>query len=386
MKRLTLFAISLAVLTACGNTTRGNKSDNARDSTDTRPATNVDTMATRHEAADRDTLKQADGKGYSQKQLNEIMEIISKRLETLDDKRLRQNIPMYGIRQNDVEVYMIMNTPEMRRAFREKVLDSPAIAFTGDETPPPDPRTGPQDTLGIVLRPEFTLYPTDAQTATFILANNGNCTILCGDHYSITYDDGHGTWRKLPMNSLFNDIGYLVRPGGSRKVTARLYPDLHTNRAGRYRLFYKVARHESYGDDIMMMTEFILTDDKNAAVRAEKTLIPIYIANKGIDDDTVYDIVEQMPQFPGGTDSLQTWLKAHTHHPKGTDPDVKGRVVVTFIVMEDGSLEDVKVVRSIDPLLDREAVQIVKRMPKWIPGQKNGKIVKVKFTLPVNFR
>lgn len=394
MKRMTMIAVSFAVLAACGNTGRSDRSGNARDTVATAPSaapTVKDTVAAnrgQEGAADDGTIaqEQADKTVYSQKQLHELMDIIDRRMKTLDDKRLRLNIPMYGVGLRNIEVYMLMNTPEMRRAFREKVIDSPAIVFKGDETPRRDSQTGPQDTLGIVLRPEFTAYPTDAQTATFILANNGNCTLTCGASYRVTYDDGHGIWRRLPIRDNFNSLGYSVRPGRSRTITAQLLPDLHPNRAGRYRLFYEVERLAADGGKIMMMTEFRLTDDKTAAVGAEKTLIPIYTGNGEADGETVYEVVELMPQFPGGADSALVWLKERTHRPEGVPPEVKGRVVVSVVVMEDGSLEDVKVVKSADPLLDREAARIVRQMPKWIPGRQNGKAVKVKYLLPVNFQ
>lgn len=99
----------------------------------------------------------------------------------------------------------------------------------------------------------------------------------------------------------------------------------------------------------------------------------------------VYDMVEKMPSFPGGSEALKEYLKKNTRYPN-PDACIQGRVVVVFVVDEKGNLSDVKVARSVEPSLDAEAVRVVKSMPRWNPGMQNGKAVKVRYTLPVTFR
>ena len=99
----------------------------------------------------------------------------------------------------------------------------------------------------------------------------------------------------------------------------------------------------------------------------------------------VYDMVEKMPSFPGGSEALKEYLKKNTRYPN-PDACIQGRVVVVFVVDEKGNLSDVKVARSVEPSLDVEAVRVVKSMPRWNPGIEKGKAVKVRYTLPVTFR
>ena len=101
----------------------------------------------------------------------------------------------------------------------------------------------------------------------------------------------------------------------------------------------------------------------------------------------VFDVVEEMPSFPGGSAALMSYLSSNTKYPVvAQENGVQGRVIVSFVVERDGSISDVKVARSVDPSLDREAQRVVKSMPKWKPGKQNGSAVRVKYTVPVVFR
>ena len=101
----------------------------------------------------------------------------------------------------------------------------------------------------------------------------------------------------------------------------------------------------------------------------------------------VFDVVEEMPSFPGGNGALMSYLSSNIKYPVvAQENGVQGRVIVAFVVERDGSISDVKVARSVDPSLDREAQRVVKSMPKWKPGKQNGSAVRVKYTVPVVFR
>ena len=106
-----------------------------------------------------------------------------------------------------------------------------------------------------------------------------------------------------------------------------------------------------------------------------------------VEETKVFDVVEQMPQFKGGDAALMEYLSKNMKYPPIAEENgIQGRVVCQFVVERDGSITDVKVVRSVDPALDKEAVRVIKAMPKWTPGKQNGSAVRVKFTLPVTFR
>jgi protein TonB len=106
-----------------------------------------------------------------------------------------------------------------------------------------------------------------------------------------------------------------------------------------------------------------------------------------VEESKVFDVVEEMPQFPGGPSALFEYLSKNIKYPVVAEENgVQGRVIVTFVVERDGSITDVKVVKSVDPSLDKEAQRVVKSMPHWIPGKQNGSAVRVKYTVPVTFR
>ena len=100
-------------------------------------------------------------------------------------------------------------------------------------------------------------------------------------------------------------------------------------------------------------------------------------------EDQVYECVEEMPTFPGGMKALEKFLNDSIRYPAETC--AQGRVIVQFVVEVDGRIDSVKVVKSLSPELDREAVRVVKLMPKWNPGRMNGVPVRVKYIIPVRF-
>ena len=105
------------------------------------------------------------------------------------------------------------------------------------------------------------------------------------------------------------------------------------------------------------------------------------------EDSKVFDVVEQMPSFPGGQAALMQWLASNMSYPViAAENGVQGRVIVQFVVEKDGSVSDVQVVKSVDPSLDKEAKRVVSAMPRWIPGKQNGAAVRVKYTVPVTFK
>ena len=102
--------------------------------------------------------------------------------------------------------------------------------------------------------------------------------------------------------------------------------------------------------------------------------------------EEAFDVVEEMPEFPGGPKALMDYLMTNVKYPKTAfDADIQGRVIAQFVVDKEGTVKDAHVVKSVDPALDAEALRVINNMPKWRPGRQNGKVVNVKYTIPVSF-
>lgn len=126
------------------------------------------------------------------------------------------------------------------------------------------------------------------------------------------------------------------------------------------------------------------TDDLNV-IREHKD--EVIVEKKEPEKEQVFVAVEQMPQFPGGDGELMKYLNKNVKYPPmAMENNIQGRVVVQFVVTKTGSIGEVKVIRSVDPDLDREAIRVCKSLPKFIPGKMNGQAVNVWYTLPVNFK
>ena len=132
-------------------------------------------------------------------------------------------------------------------------------------------------------------------------------------------------------------------------------------------------------------TEKVTSAVKNTAEIGEKAAESS--APKKVFTGKVYDIVEQMPSFPGGPAELMKWLSSHVQYPAiAIESCIQGTVIVAFIVEPDGSVSNAKLVRSVAPCIDQEALRVVRQMPKWKPGKQNGAAVRVKYNVPVIFK
>lgn len=198
-------------------------------------------------------------KNFSQKQLKVLYNELNRRYQKLDDPKLQANLYMWGMRANTIEVYFIHNTPEARKAFKEKLMDSPAIRFNGPEEPVPNAQTYTSDTLGI---------------------------------------------------------------------------------------------------------EYIPTEE-----------------------ESLINCLETRPEFPGGDKKMLAYIQKELRYPEDAwKSGIQGRVRVQVTITKEGKLTEPKVVRSVDPRLDEEAVRVVMSMPRWKPGLMRSKPVEVKYVIPVAFR
>jgi TonB family protein len=121
-----------------------------------------------------------------------------------------------------------------------------------------------------------------------------------------------------------------------------------------------------------------LEDDVGGVIRRNETIVQ--------DHNLAYNFVEKMPTFPGGDKNLRRYIAKNTHYPKhAKEKIITGRVMVQFIVDKTGKLIEPKVVRGIEQECDKEALRLIKNMPRWIPGKQDGHIVKVRILLPISF-
>lgn len=149
--------------------------------------------------------------------------------------------------------------------------------------------------------------------------------------------------------------------------------------------------------EIEQEQEIVSTEDNNQAisavvgtgspVAASGPIGPVGPVVEAGGDDKIYDIVEENASFPGGEEALMEWLSKNLKYPtKCQEQGVQGQVVVGFVVEKDGKITDVKIVRSHDEDMSKEAMRVVKEMPKWKPGKQGNKPVRSRFNLPIRFR
>lgn len=242
---------------------------------------------------------------------------------------------------------------------------------------------GINDTLGLSLHPEFPIYSTKQKQVTFVLHNNSGTDIGFGGYYSYTYEDEKGIWRDVPMQLVVFDEEIILWQGNKYYYNAELFR--HT--PGRYRFFLTVRR---YSKEYTLMTEFQLQNNmvelfkRHPYSQLNDTLLP---PEEEAVYPPIYNVIDQMPEFPGGIDKLLQFINDNMKYPsKAQMEGIQGRVIVQFIVDEDGYIMEPNIVRNIEPSLDNEALRLIKMLPQWKPGTLKGKAVKVKYTVPVAFK
>ena len=127
------------------------------------------------------------------------------------------------------------------------------------------------------------------------------------------------------------------------------------------------------------------SDDTQAAVEVKYT--PVEVEEEEVDEQEIFTIVEEMPEFPGGISAALKWVANEIKYPAiSQENGVQGRVTVRFTINADGSVVDPVVLKGVDPHLDKEALRVISKMPKWKPGKQRGKAVRVSYNLPVRFK
>ncbi|MBQ8674357.1 MAG: energy transducer TonB [Bacteroides sp.] len=141
-------------------------------------------------------------------------------------------------------------------------------------------------------------------------------------------------------------------------------------------------------EDDADVEETIIASSEELNQAVEVKYVPQEVEEEEPEEQTIFEIVEHMPEFPdGGLAGLMQYLNKNIKYPTiAQENGTQGRVVCQFVVNKDGSIVDVKVIRGVDPYLDKEATRVLGAMPKWKPGMQRGKPVRVKYTVPVMFR
>ena len=134
--------------------------------------------------------------------------------------------------------------------------------------------------------------------------------------------------------------------------------------------------------------ETVIASSEETGKAVEVKYVPVTVVEEEPEEQTIFEVVEQMPEFPnGGMAGLMQFLSKNIKYPTiAQENGTQGRVTIQFVVNKDGSIVDAKVIRGVDPYLDKEALRVIGTMPKWKPGMQRGKPVRVKYTVPVMFR
>ncbi len=136
-------------------------------------------------------------------------------------------------------------------------------------------------------------------------------------------------------------------------------------------------------DDVQIAS----TEDNASTAQVEAYTPPAVVEEEEESAQTIFTVVEKMPEFPGGQGALLQYLAKSIKYPViAQENGIQGRVSCSFVVNKDGSIVDAEVIRGVDPSLDKEALRVINSMPKWKPGEQRGKPVRVKYTVPVTFR
>ena len=373
--RLILLALAALALTAC----RPSASRSNATQTDT---TSIAISLPKDTVLKTETIApQADtARALSTKELEQLMDLISHRIQTSDNDTLAQNVTGYGLYADGIHVHLRRATPRLTEQFRRIVTTSPAVKLEGPDILPPCPLIVPTDTLGVSLRALTTAVPLSARKMEVELVNRSDTAVLTGERYFLTYKDARGVWRKYAGAAFFNDLGYRLRPQSAQRFTASLYPLVNEHRPTRFRYFQRVDIGPAR--DVLLMCEFHLADVPEADT-LPSTVIPSGSASASRSpEEPVYDLVDEMPEFPGGQDSLMRLCSRNL--PIGSQ--IHGRVIVQFVVETDGSLSNFKVLRSSHTDFEEEALRIIRNLPRWKPGRKDGRTVRVRYIVPVVFR
>ena len=199
----------------------------------------------------------------------------------------------------------------------------------------------------------------------------------------VYYEDG--TYTKFESSEAVDPFtGELRKTFTVKNYTAEGMPNPNID--------FTIREVEKHGDTMMYsMDPFTISGDivnklKNKIMTDED--IDVEVTEVGcVDNDTVYNIIEQMPEFPGGAEAMMKFIAGNIKYPEAAiDKNIEGRVFVSFVIEKDGSVSNVKVLRGIGGGCDEEAARVISSMPKWKPGKQKGEFVRVSYQIPIMFK
>ena len=208
------------------------------------------------------------------------------------------------------------------------------------------------------------------------LNNNGKDPLFVVDGKVITLEQ----FKALDQKTI--DHINVVKASEENKDLRRVYGDKFNADTSNGIIFIITKEYANNPDRKPDVVVVVKKSDKEAAPAATGTFTP----DASVDDKT-FDVVEQMPEFPGGAPELMKFLSTTVKYPEAAEKaGQQGRVIATFIVEKDGTVSGTKIVKSVSEELDAEALRVVNAMPKWKPGMQKGQAVRVKYTIPISFR
>ncbi len=140
-------------------------------------------------------------------------------------------------------------------------------------------------------------------------------------------------------------------------------------------------------DDVELDEEFTIDIDADVFTEVQEFTPIVFEEEEAIDEEVIFTVVEDQPEFPGGEAARQKFLEDNLRYPQmAREAGIQGTVFITFVVERDGSVTDVRVIRGIGGGCDEEAVRVVRMMPRWEPGRQRGQPVRVQFNMPIRFR
>lgn len=208
-----------------------------------------------------------------------------------------------------------------------------------------------------------------------VVATVSSCRKTADEGDDEKTDNDTTSYKLNPQITDKDDVAIAEEVSASQKVTEIAIVDepVHKNEIK--------SQEEKYSSEAQ-------SDAKKRNQVTEEVKVAFEPKAKPKNDQTVnMACVEQKATFPGGDAALYKWLSTQINYPAdAAEAGITGRVIVSFVIEKDGSISNARVVRSIHPSLDAEAIRIVKKMPKWIPGKNNGQPVRVEYIMPISFK
>lgn len=148
-----------------------------------------------------------------------------------------------------------------------------------------------------------------------------------------------------------------------------------------------VINYEIKGYTSDILTIKMVDNERPTYTNTFRRIMPKEAKAEVMETDKVYQVVEKMPEFPGGKQRLLDWLKTNIQYPaEAREKGIEGRIIIQFVINKSGKAVEPLIVQSLDPILDKEAIRLINSMPQWKPGEEKGEPVRVRFTMPINFR